>query len=293
MIAHGPARSVGLWAKKCRPAGVNSQVDLERLEVSEGGIAVMHKTTGVIAAMTTEVDTLLASKAWRGRPDAIFPAPDDDRYLITCAGVGAENARMSAERMVSRGVAALVSIGMAGGLAPELATGHIVIATDVVQVDADTEAGSWPAHARGAAGACVCLTENGLDATCGTIVTVAEPVLTRRHKESLFQQTGALAVDMESSAVARVASQACLPFLGLRVVCDPARMSLAPELVSGLKPDGSVRYAAILQRLAQRPTLVRDMVSLARAFARARKSLGLAWHHLVEQQRTQTLMDTA
>ncbi len=252
----------------------------------------MHKTIGVIAAMTTEVDTLVASKAWRGRSDAIFPAPDDERYLITCAGIGAENARAAAERMVSRDVAVLVSIGLAGGVDPALATGHVVLAKQAVEVSTEGEPRSWPAHARGAASVCASLVENGLDATVGTLVTVAEAVTTCPGKDALFRQTGALAVDMESSAVAQVASQAGLPFLGLRVICDSARMSLAPELARGLNADGSIRYAMLLRNLARRPVLIKDMLCMARAFARARTSLARVWRHLIEQQPLQSWVGT-
>jgi adenosylhomocysteine nucleosidase len=229
--------------------------------------------------MAAEVDTLLGRKAWRPRGRTI-PCKEGDRHLIRCAGIGAEPAQRAAETMVSQRVAALVSIGLGGGLDPELGTGHIVIASEVLHADLAAPLQSWPTHTPEVERAYADFMHGGLVVTRGRIVTVPHAVCTCRSKESLFKRTGALAVDMESSAVARVACQAGIPFFGLRVICDPAQMTVPQELVTCLKPDGRVRLSAVVRCLLRRPALLQEIIPVARSFALARQSLGQAWRRL-------------
>jgi len=243
----------------------------------------MSARMGVIVAMAAEVDTLLGRKAWRPRGRTI-PCQEDDRHLIRCAGIGAESAQQAAETMVSQGVAALISVGLGGGLDPELGTGHIVIASEVLHADLAAQRQSWPTHTPDVERAYADFIHGGLAVTRGRIVTVSQAVCTCRCKESLFKRTGALAVDMESSAVARVAYQAGIPFFGLRVICDSVQMTVPQELVTCLKPDGSIRLSAVVKCLLRRPALLQEMLPLGHSFALARQSLGQAWRRLIEGQ---------
>ena len=105
-----------------------------------------------------------------------------------------------------------------------------------------------------------------------------QAVLTIAHKKSLFKKTRALAVDMESAAIARVAQEENVPFFTLRVICDPADEEVPQKLYDCLDKNGNVRPAAVLFSLVRRPSLVLDMQRMGRHFAAARQALKRGWH---------------
>jgi hypothetical protein len=79
----------------------------------------------------------------------------------------------------------------------------------------------------------------------------------------------------------RVAGRHRLPFVALRVVCDPADRSLPPATYVGMKPDGAMDVIAVLRSLfshpGQLPALIGVAFNAERAFAallRGRRRLG-------------------
>jgi nucleoside phosphorylase len=209
---------------------------------------------------------------------------DDTHLTVTCAGVGVENARIAARSLISEGVNALASIGFSGGLDPVLKTGHIVVAIDLLQFDAENLTGPWHASAAGVALARDSLIAEGLTVHCGTTLTTSRPILTCDHKESLLRQTRALAVDMESAVVARTAQQENIPFFCLRVICDPAQSTVPRELSMCLNNSGGIQLALLVRNLARRPSMVFDLLRLGRYYAVARSALRTAWRVQVKNK---------
>ncbi len=254
----------------------------------------MQPSVGIVVAMASEAVTLFGRSARRYGKDQkpwTVSLKDGGRHIVTCAGIGMENARIAAERTLSEGASALASIGLAGGLAPDLDTGHVVIASEVLQWEGDRSAGTWPADKDGAALAYAGLRDDRMAVDSGTLLTANQAILTRHHKEALFKRTGSLAVDMESAAVAQVAHQAGIPFFGLRTVCDTAHMIVPQALFSCLDQNGNVQVATVLRSLARRPTLLGDMLRMGRTFSSARTALERAWRNLVVRQLLRALIE--
>ncbi|MBV9813342.1 MAG: hypothetical protein JO326_11365, partial [Acetobacteraceae bacterium] len=111
------------------------------------------------------------------------------------AGGGtAWGAEMAAERLVARGVSALISFGLCGGLDPTLKPGDVVIPLAVVETGDSYATDGRLANAAGG--------------WFGGILFASETVVvTHEAKRRLFETTRAAAVDMESGAVARVATR--------------------------------------------------------------------------------------
>ncbi|MEJ2169778.1 MAG: hypothetical protein P8X90_30095 [Desulfobacterales bacterium] len=251
----------------------------------------MKPTVGMVVAMASEVRLLFGREPWRPVKAHMIRRErlkDDTDLIVARAGVGIENSLAAARRLISEGVTALISAGLAGGLSPGLKAGHLVIAADILQISRINDGkiqGHWQADANCVALARAAFTAEGVAATCGKIITTQPAVLTTAHKESLFRQTRALAVDMESAAVARAAHENNIPFFGLRVICDPAEESVPRVLYECLDPNGSVRLTAVLLNLARRPSLALDLSRLRRHFIAAGSALQGAWrmqvrHHL-------------
>lgn len=82
-------------------------------------------------------------------------------------------------------------------------------------------------------------------------------------KRRLHAETGAVAVDLESGAVAAVAARHGLPFAALRVICDPAGRALPPAALIALDRQGRIGPLRILTSLLRRPGQVADLLRLA------------------------------
>lgn len=217
---------------------------------------------GIVTGMVAEADRLaVAARA----------LPETARPLIACAGGDPARAAAQARGFANERVSGLVSFGIAGGLDPSLAPGDTVLADRVVapagvvyRTDAD-----WR-HAVAATLADICPTQQGA-------VAGADSALTRpAEKAELRRRTAALAVDMESHAVAAAAAQAGLPLLILRVVADPAGRAIPSCALSGIAAGGRRRPFAVLARLVIRPWELPGLIRIAQDSAAAMRSLSAA-----------------
>jgi len=165
-------------------------------------------------------------------------------------------------------VRGVISFGVAGGLDPELESGDVVVATEVIA-----------GRTRWLAG--LALSEELIDGAGlagqrivrGSLVGVERVVPAQTAKAALRSETGAAAVDMESHIAAAYAASASLPFAALRVISDPATRALPALAVNAVKPNGNIDLAMVLRGVARNPLLVRALVSTGRDFNRALRSL--------------------
>jgi adenosylhomocysteine nucleosidase len=165
--------------------------------------------TGVVAALAFEARCF-------GKPS--------DGCLIRLSGIGADNAARAAHALVAAGAGALLSWGVAGALDPDLASGTAVLPTEVLrQGRRFATSRLWRERLRSAL-------QGHVRVVAGALLTSDVAVAAVALKASLFRDTQAVAVDMESAAVAEVAADHGLPFVALRVILDTARDSL-PESV--------------------------------------------------------------
>jgi hopanoid-associated phosphorylase len=209
---------------------------------------------GVITGLLSERDCL-----------AVFAAAD--RPPTRCAGIGAAAARKASSALIAEGCTALLSLGMAGGLDPDLKAGDVVIARRIVGADGRSFATeeTWR--------------KSLLEVVAGDRVSIApiadsESVVTSvEAKQELRRRTGAAVVDMESMGVAEVAAEASVPFLALRAVADSAECALPAWLLRGVGADGGLRPLAVAGGLLSRPWTWPVVAGLARDSRRARAGL--------------------
>ena len=107
----------------------------------------------------------------------------------------------------------------------------------------------------------------------GLIASVAKPVSDPQFKSLLYQDSAAAAVDMESAAAARVAMEAGIPFMALRVIVDTADSGVPPAALAGMMPDGTTRVAPVYRALLRRPQDIPGLIDIGLSDAKARKSL--------------------
>ena len=157
---------------------------------------------------------------------------------VICGGDG-RNLAATLSRAMAAGCGGLISFGVAGGLAPELKPGACVIGSSILDNDEER-----PTDARWAQR----LMRIIPDAVHGPIAGVRAPVAHSAAKAEMHRETGAIAVDMESHVVARVAAEHDVPFAAMRVVVDPVERTIPRSALAGTCPDGTIDPLAVVGR---------------------------------------------
>jgi adenosylhomocysteine nucleosidase len=188
---------------------------------------------------------------------------------VACSGGSAERARDEATRLVTEGAVGLVSFGLAGGLAPDLRPGDLLLPESV----RGAGLASWSVDPIWRERVYARLSARGLELKSGAVVGGDRIVARASDKQALFDATGAQAVDMESHAVAAVASAAGLPLLVLRAVADPSDQVIPQVAREALRPDGRVRVRATFGGLIRQPGELMSLLRLARQSTRGLASL--------------------
>jgi adenosylhomocysteine nucleosidase len=170
------------------------------------------------------------------------------------------------EAAIARGSRGIISFGIAGGLASALMPGDWVVAVGVVtgreRFPTDRMWGQTLLNALPAA-------------VHADIASVDTPVANPEAKHVLRNGTGAVAVDMESHIVARVAAAHGLPFTVCRVIIDPAQRTLPPAALINLRPDGTPNVPAVIRSMVARPS---QLPALLRLMADARTARAALLH---------------
>ncbi len=171
------------------------------------------QTIGIICALSRELGHLYAKP------------PSNCRIVV--GGMGASAAEHAARSIEAE---VLISAGYAGGLAAPAARGAIVVDTATAAFDH-----ALPQAAR------------------GRIADSQTMIRTPAERAALAAATGAIAVDMESAAIARVAKERGIPFLAIRVVTDGPEDTLVIDWDRYRNPDGTIRTTlAVLSALHSR-----------------------------------------
>ncbi len=178
-----------------------------------------------------------------------------------CLGPGPDKAEAAARALLAEGARALVSAGICGALDPALRPGDVILPAHVV--DRHQDGGTWPTAPGWHAAVVAALAANHGCPTTGALLGSDRPVVSLEGKRHLAERTGAVAVDMESHAVARVAADAGVPFLVLRAVADTAHDVLPSWLGGMLNRDGTPNAGVALRRLLAGPWRLPGLLRLA------------------------------
>jgi len=190
---------------------------------------------------------------------------DGVRIVAVESGAGMVKAERAARELIAvHSPKWVLSCGFAGALQPQLAVGDMIAVNQIVddhahelQIDLKMEAD--PAR----------------KLHVGRLATVSKIVRTVAEKQQLGARTGALAVDMETFAVAKVCQELQRKFLAFRVISDDLSADLPPEVMSIFGDTGAVRFGAVIGSLWKRPSSVTDLWKL-------REQAGKAGEHLAD-----------
>lgn len=181
--------------------------------------------------------------------------------VLSAAGGGKpDGATRASQTLVGQGAQALVSFGLAGGLAPYLQPGDLLIPEHIIdegdQFACDPMLLAWL---------------GGANIT--RMIAGRDIIATKSEKAKLYKATNAAAVDLESGAVARVACAHHLPFVVLRAVADPADRTIPDAALHALNVNGQIALPSILLSVLKNPAQIPSLIALGRDAARAKTAL--------------------
>jgi adenosylhomocysteine nucleosidase len=243
----------------------------------------------LLTALPAEAHALCGRRLGLGENVRLAPS-----LTLHVCGMGATAAGEAAARLTESAGShpvtagpALISIGVAGALATSLRAGDVLLA-DSVAGPATPAAGTAGGDAADAMGrtagdlilACdrdftrqlaEALVPTSLHVHQGRVLTTSRVLATPADKHD--HSGAAMAVDMESVAIARIARDRAVPFVCVRVVVDEASMSLPQAALVSLREDGSVDPVRLATRLLTHPAELLPLIRLGSAFGHARRSL--------------------
>jgi adenosylhomocysteine nucleosidase len=180
----------------------------------------------------------------------------------------------------------VLSVGFAGGLQAAVATGHAIVAEHLLEgsvtldstlpmltesIKPDTR---WTHMAATAAAQAALIMHRGV------LVSVPE-ILSPPAKEYLGRHSAALAVDMETHSIGRVAAACHLPFTALRTIFDACDDVLPFHTDRFTTADGRLQPLRLLSYMRDQPYMLRQLPSLWRKTRVAETHLARWLYHFL------------
>ena len=191
-----------------------------------------------------------------------------EQLIIGVAGIGAENAKKASQLLHRQGATMLVSWGCAGALDPELSAGDLILPKQVCDgnnIAIETSQG-WNKQLQSLLSAVT--TING-----GLLIQAPNMITSILQKQSLFNTTSAIAVDMESYSIAHYARENDLPFIACRAIADSAQTALPQPVIDAMDEQGRINNCKVLLNTLLRPWAIASLIRLGMHFRKAQATL--------------------
>ncbi len=193
------------------------------------------------------------------------------QFTVVGHGIGhrraTETARRAFELMPEAEL--VIGTGVVGALSSGLKPGDLVLSDRVLTMDAggriaEQMTAVGDAHLRAAG---LALASAGIAYSTGAILTSHRVLATGAEKRRAKESTGAIAVDMETAAIAAEAAVRGLPFVAIRAVLD----EIDDEVVGAemADKDGNVRPLAATSYLLRNPGTMLKLPRMIRNLSRA------------------------
>jgi adenosylhomocysteine nucleosidase len=205
----------------------------------------------------------------QGASRSHHPARERRRLWLSGMGPGC-CATNAAQALATQGATALAVFGVAGALDSSLSSGTLICPEYVVDENGARYAtdASWRASL-----------QRSLPTTLrasGSLLSVRNPLLTVAEKANAHLRFDALAVDMESAAVAAIAQRHSLPFISLRAIVDEAGDTVPTALNNAVDAWGRPRALGLITALCRHPSVLGDLPRLYSRMQRATHALRAA-----------------
>jgi adenosylhomocysteine nucleosidase len=219
---------------------------------------------GIISALSSEGRCLTGKFIPDNKPVQI----NEHAIAIIC-GMGEDNARIAVQQLLEKNVTALVSWGTAGALTEKIYSGDLVLANSVTTRSGENYTFDTDWNKRVANELC----NTSLKIHHGMIAHTEQVLKAHASKVSLQTATHAIAVDMESIAIARIAHKENLPCLAVRAIVDEASQSIPEAIINSTDMFGRPALFSLLGSIISKPNLISDLIHLSKGMKAATKTL--------------------
>jgi adenosylhomocysteine nucleosidase len=224
------------------------------MTLPEAAADTIHADVGIVYATAIELQALFdrcdrIRKYIGGKFTFRGARLGEIRIAGVQCGMGPEQARNATQALLDGHTPKwIISAGFSGALQPDLKVGDIVVGNSLV----DAEGRELSIDVQMAPNPAAGLHVGRLLASRGIVRAVAE-------KRALGEKHAALAVDMESLAVAQACRDAKVRCLVTRAISDDMSADLPAEILTLVGETGTVRLGAALGAIWKRPGSVKEM----------------------------------
>ncbi|GFE62002.1 hypothetical protein [Geobacter sp. AOG2] len=236
----------------------------------------------VITAMPEETRAILKAfeagePAQAGRLKAFRCRVREHNLLLVEAGMGFKNAAAAAEAVL--GISRpdlLISAGLCGGISAGLRVGDVAVSTELCIV-ANKVVQQVPVEIAAAAHNFIAR-QSAMGERVFASLFAGTPSITAKKLLAALLPPGAPCpvVEMESGAIAIVAAENGIPFMGLRTVSDPADEELGFSLEEFTDSNLRIRPHKVALTILRKPWIMPQLIRLARNSRLAADSLSHA-----------------
>lgn len=179
--------------------------------------------------------------------------------VLVRSGVGQQRAEDATLQVIDRfQPSTLVSIGYAGAVQPDLNVGDLVIADTIIE---EKKKGKYSPDSGWLNRAKDIHCPEGFKAVVGGLLTVDNVIHDSLSKQELGKNYSVQAVEMETSAIAKVAEEKDVPLLSLRVISDRLDQELL-DSSSFLGSDGEISTLKAGWYVLTHPGSIKSALSL-------------------------------
>ncbi len=192
-------------------------------------------------------------------------------FAVVGHGIGHRRAAETARRTFDMmpGAELVIGTGVVGALSNGLKPGDLVLSDRILTIDDDgrideqvSTVGDGHISAIGRS-----LSNAGIAYSTGAILTSHRVLATGADKHRAKQSTGAIAVDMETAAIAAEAAARDLPFVAIRAVLDEVDDEVVGAAMAD--QDGNVKPLAATSYLLRNPATMLKLPRMMRNLSRA------------------------
>ncbi len=231
---------------------------------------------GISVALPQELRSLTKKRIPYGSCLAL-----NEHLFVVLSGMGEKAASDGGLVLVEKGADALISWGSAAALHPQLRPGSFIIPEKILTEDGGVFFADANLRNR-----ILQLIDPGSKVFSEPLYGSPSLLSSPNEKKALFQKTGAIAADMESTGLAKIAADFRLPFVALRAISDSAQMHLPTAIANSFNSQGELGLLKLTIQLILHPAEWRAVFQLANGFKKASNSLSCLAKNLRNQVET-------
>jgi adenosylhomocysteine nucleosidase len=216
----------------------------------------------------------IAEKLRFGKTDVWAGTWEGNSIALVRTGIGKKRAKEALTQVLDNfRLSLVISIGYGGGTHADLKTGDLLVADRVVTVPSD----GGPVEEIPVTST---LTEKAANLPApdkfsifkGGLLTVETVIHRPEDKKALGEKYDAMALDMETSELAKIAAQREVAFLSVRAISDTVEQTLV-DVSSFVEEDGEISKLKAGWYVLTHPTSLRKFINLKDIAQQATKNL--------------------